>query len=187
LSLFLVLFYLFFSQVGLWRKELRTNFIGINNDYLRLIANSDENLLKQKDEFIKNAKEIKVSKNIQGTNLMYEMANLNDVQEYIRSINNLIYPNKKHSSLTCPDCGKIPFWILGREIEDIKTGDWDKIRYYAICSKCNQMVSYYDESIYNSEVFKRIKKLTKNNENFKNLTDAEITDKIAQMDNIKRI
>jgi molybdopterin synthase catalytic subunit len=43
------------------------------------------------------------------------------------------------------------------------------------------MPNYYDESIYDREVFERIKKITENNENFKNLNEAEIAHKVGQM------
>ena len=116
-------------------------------DYLKRIAKSDENLQRQKDEFVGNAKEIKISKDIQDLEL-------NDV---MKNIDNLIYPNQKYSSLTCPDCEENPFWILA--------GWNDPIRYYAICPKCAQIVHYYDESIYDREIFERIKLYSANKMN----------------------
>ena len=160
-------------------------------DYLIGIAKHDDNLQLQKDEFIGNAKEIKVLKNTQDIDLF-------DVKQ---NINNLIYPNKKYDSIICPDCGKKPFWILGsytnnywttednknnpqltdREISDILHSRLE-IRYYAICPKCAHVVFNYNESIYDREIHKRIKRIRKKtenkirvesmNDNFKNFTES---------------
>ena len=157
-------------------------------DYLKRIANNDKNLQKQKDEFVNKIEEslwqecrnqdmsiheifnwmidenkcYLASKNIQDQDL-----ELYDVK---RSIDNLIYPNQKYASLTCPDCGEKPFWILS--IHSRYIDGEEMIRYYAICSRCAQVVHYYDESIYNREIFERIKKIKENNENFKNLNEV---------------
>lgn len=80
----------------------------------------------------------------------------------------------------CPDCGESPFWILGKGIQ----AD-NKVRYYAICPKCTQIVYCYDESMYDNDVSKRIEKLTANNEDFKYLTNAQISNKITQMNKIQ--
>jgi len=128
------------------------------------ITERDENLQKQRDEFVRNAKEIKIAKNLQDLELY-------DVE---RSIDKLIYPNQKYSSLTCPDCGKNPFWILGEKLNnENKTGDWQQDRwgirvpYYAICSRCKQIVFYYDESVYDRDVIERIKNIKQNEFPFK--------------------
>jgi predicted RNA-binding Zn-ribbon protein involved in translation (DUF1610 family) len=125
-------------------------------EHLKHIANSDTNLQKQKDEFVRREKEFKIVKNIQDIELY-------DVK---CSINSLIYPNQKYSTLTCPDCGENPFWILGEKLyNEYKTENIQeyrretKIRYYAICSRCVQIVFYYDESIFDRDVFDRIKKI----------------------------
>ena len=121
-------------------------------DYLKSIAKKDEILQKQKDEFDRNVYEIKISKTIQDQDI-----ELYDVNE---NIGNLIYPNKIYSSVTCPDCGKNPFWILSEKWRNNQNSSDIKVRYYAICSNCTQIVHYYYESIYERLVIKRIEKMT---------------------------
>ena len=107
---------------------------------------NDNNLQKQKDEFISKEKELKISKYIQVKDI--------DFDDVKRSTNNLAHPPKlpkqNFSSLTCPDCGEKPFWIIGEKpdtIMDKFTCDLE-IRYYALCSKCAQVVDCFDEILY---------------------------------------
>ena len=190
-------FHFFASAIG---AGFENKFPMDKYGYLKHIANSDKNLQKQKDEFVSkikafllpeymeldmskheiyiwmidNSKHCLISKNIQDKDI--------DVYDVIRSIDNLIYPNQKYSSMDCPDCGEKPFWILGEGLRNNDRKETIMVRSYAICSRCAQIVHYYDESIYDREVFERIKKLTeKNNENFKNLYEAETAHKASQM------
>ena len=126
-------------------------------DLLTTIADEDIELQLQKDMFISKATET-------------EKFDISQNFDVMNNIHNLIYPNQKYSSVTCPNCGKNPFWILGEQHNDMKTGDWKEdrwdtiIRYYAICSSCITIIHHYDESIYDREVFKRIDTIVENEE-----------------------
>lgn len=109
---------------------------------LTTIADDDVELQQQKDMFISKAIETE-----------YFVGSQNeDIVDVKKNIQNLIYPNQKYASLTCPFCSGKLFWIFGFD-----SINWDnEIRYFALCSHCVKVVHQYDESVYDWDVFKRI-------------------------------